>query len=255
MFMSTIIRRIAVSLATLAGAAATVLAPLPAAQAATTPCLDQLSGHAANTPALVVYPAQPAQIRLTTSRYSGDVCKGLGVSMAISRTDLTGYKNQLANDNRWTGTGQYFGSRFVLSPNQPGTWMLRQLCVTDHTRPAGCRSFTAANSPTKVTIKRESFLTGTPHGTAITHSYVTARLQAWSTVGTMANLGNQFVQLQVRKPGSTTYTTIATRRMNTIGTLGFAVNWSPYHRYDVRLQYISPYQTIASDWHYLGRIA
>jgi len=40
-----------------------------------------------------------------------------------------------------------------------------------------------------------------------------------------------------------------------IGTLGFAVNWSPYHRYDVRLQYISPYQTIASDWHYLGRIA
>jgi hypothetical protein len=33
------------------------------------------------------------------------------------------------------------------------------------------------------------------------------------------------------------------------------VSWQGFSGYDVRLAYYWPYQTIASDWHYLGRLA
>jgi hypothetical protein len=87
--------------------------------------------------------------------------------------------------------------------------MTRQIAVKDHsTGKVAVRQFTAANSPTEIVIKRGSFLTGTPHGRAITHTYVSTRLQAWSSVGTMANLQNQLVQIQVSKPGANRYFTL-----------------------------------------------
>ncbi len=233
---------------------ATALAQ-PGTASAANACLDQLSGPAAATDRLIVYPAEPAHVELTTSLFTGDVCRNYAVSLGISRTDTTGYLSANANGRYWGGGPKMFSARFVLPPNQPGTWMTRQIAARGLDGVVHVRQFTAATSPTKIEYKRESFLTGTPHGSAITHTYLSTHLQAWSTVGTMANLGSQEVLLQVSRPGANAYTTILRGRGDRYGIWRTFVSWQGYSDYDVRLAYYSPYQTIASDWHYLGRIA
>ncbi|MFC0624498.1 hypothetical protein [Kribbella deserti] len=259
--MNTMLRRVAVSLAATAVATTVALAGAAGASAGSTAgdaqsCLNSLTGRGTATPASIVYPAQPAQVTLSTSQYAGDLCKGLSVSIGISRTDLTGFKAANAGDSRWITPGkQRFSAQFVLPPNQPGTWMTRQIAVKDLAGRTAVKTFTATDSPTKVTIKRESFLTGKPTGSAITHPYVTARLTAWSSVGTMAHLVGQNVLVQVRAPGSSTYVTIAQRRTGDSGYMGISVPVGNYPKHDLRLVFISPFQTIASDYTYLGRIA
>jgi hypothetical protein len=256
--MITILRRLSVSLTSLAAAGTAVVAGAPGAAAAgdAQTCLNQLLGRAAATPSSLIYPAQPAQIDMSTSRYAGDICKGLSVSIGISRPDLSGFKAANAGDERWYSGQHYFHTRFVLQPNQPGTWMTRQIAVKDHSGKLAVRTFTSVDSPTKVTIRRESFLTGTPTGSAITHEYVVARLKAWSSVGTLANLGNQNILVQVRAPGATTYKTIAQRRTDpTYGYMGISLPLRSYPMHDLRIVFLSPFQTIASDFTYLGKIA
>jgi hypothetical protein len=239
----------------LTGAVAVAPPATASGAAAAQACIDQLSGPAAGTDRLIVYPAEKAEVRLTTSLFTGDTCRSYAVSLGLSRTDLSGYLSANASGLYWGGGPKMFSARFVLPPNQPGTWMTRQIAVKGLDGVVHVRQFTAATSPTKIAYKRESFLTGTPHGSAITHTYLSTRLQAWSTVGTMANLGNQEVLLQVSRPGANAYTTILRGRGDRFGIWRTFVSWKGYSGYDVRLAYYSPYQTIASDWHYLGRIA
>lgn len=250
--MRTTLRRGALALVTLAAGA---VLTAPAAHADADSCLAQLAGPAANTDRLIIYPSEQAHVRLTTSAYTDKTCYEYGVAIGISRTDLSGFKYASAGDNRWSHTGNYFYANFVLPPNQPGTWMTRQIAVKDHAGKVAVRQFTAATSPTKIDIKRESYLTGTPHGSAITHNYLVVKLQAWSSVGTMANLQNQLVKLQVSPPGANAYTTVYEGRTDTIGSWRRFVDWQGHSGQDVRLAYYSPYQSIASDWHYLGRSA
>jgi hypothetical protein len=253
--MNSTLRHAGVALASLAAVVAGTVLTAPPAHADAGTCLAQLVGPAANTDRLIIYPAEQAKVRLTTSAYTEKTCYEYSVALGISRTDLSGFLYANAHDNRWYHTGNYFFADFVLPPNQPGTWMTRQIAVKDRTGKVAIRQFTAADSPTKVVIKRESFLTGTPHGTAITHTYITSHLQAWSSVGTMANLPNQLVQLQVSRPGANHYVTIYQGRTDRYGWWRRFVSWTGFSGYDVRLAYYSPYQTIASDWHYLGRVA
>lgn len=253
------LRRLAISLAATAVATTAAIAGASSASAAgdAQSCLNALTGPGSTTPTSITYPAQPAQLKLITSSYAGDLCKHLSVSIGISRTDLTGFKAANANDTRWyDATQQRFTAGFVLPPNQPGTWMTRQIAVKDLAGRTAVKTFTATDSPAKVTIKRESFLTDTPTGSAITHEYVTARLKAWSSVGTLANLGNQNILVQVKAPGTTTYKTIAQRKTDPqSGYMGISVNLSNYPKHDLRLAFVSPFQTIASDFTYLGKIA
>ena len=251
--MNRIIRRAVATAATIAAAGGAALTTAGPAQADASSCLAQLSGHAAATPGRLVYPAQPASIRLTTSAYTAKTCYQYSVSIGLSRTDLSGFQNAVANDNRWSGTGNYFFHTFTIPPNQPGTWMVRQIAVKDTTGNVSIAQFTAASSPTKISVYRESFLTGQVVGSA-PYTRISAKLQAWSSVGTLANLQNQKVLLQVSKPGANLYDTVAEGTTNHLGQWQGPVSLAGYAGLDHRLAYYSPYQTIASDFRYLGRI-
>ena len=122
-------------------------------------------------------------INISTSRYTGGVCDWNNVTIGISHPDLGWYRQQQA----YRKDGSYFSARIAVPPNVPGTWITRQIAVKDGTGKVVVRQFTAATTPTKVVIKRESI-----------------------------------------------------RGMS---------------KYDVRLAFCSPYQSIANDWYYVGRIA
>ena len=251
--MNRVIRRTVAAAATVAAAGTALVTAAPAAHADATSCLAQLSLHAVATPGQLVHPAQPARIRLTTSAYTNKTCYQHGVSLGLSRTDLTGFQYAVANDNRWTGTGNYFFHTFTIPPNQPGTWMVRQIAVKDSTGKVAIKQFTSADSPTRVSVKRESFLTGKLVGSA-PYLSISGKLQAWSSVGTLANLQNQRVLLQVSKPGSNQYFTVDQGTTNRYGQWQQRVTLTSYPGFDARLAYYTPYQTIASDFHYLGRV-
>ena len=251
--MNRIIRRLVATTAAIAAAGGAALTTVVPAQADAASCLAQLSGHAAATPGRLVYPAQPASIRLTTSAYTDKACYQYSVAIGLSRTDLSGFRAAAANDNRWSGSGNYFFHTFTIPPNEPGTWMLRQIAVKDTAGNTSIAQFTAATSPTKIGVYRESFLTGRVVGTAPLTN-ISAKLQAWSSVGTLANLQNQKVLLQVSKPGANLYDTVDQGTTNRFGQWQGPVLLTIWAGYDHRLAYYSPYQTIASDFHYLGRI-
>lgn len=249
-------RRIVMAVAAAGTATAGTIALAPAAQAASVAetCLNQLAGRAAATSPTLIYPAQKAEINLSTSEHTSRECRGITVSLGLSRTDLTGFQNKGAS---WSwGTGRaYYSARFLLAPNQPGTWMTRQIYVRDHAGKTAVRTFTAATTPTKVTVYRESYLEARSTLKPIHDGKlrVAGRLQAHSSVGTRANLANQTVLVQVRRVNESAYTTIAKHNTGQYGNFYDASVSSALHRGKLlRVVFISKIQTIASDYTYVG---
>lgn len=251
------IRRTAALGAALVGAVAGGAIAATPAQAATIAetCLNQLAGPGVATDRQVVYPAEPAQIQLSTSAHTSRECRGITVSIGLSRTDLTGYQNKNANYS-W-GTGQYYYAKYLLSPNQPGSWMTRQIYVRDHQGKTAVRTFTAANSPTKVTVYRESFLDARSTLVPIHDGKlrIAGRLQAHSSVGTRANLANQKILIQLRRPTETAYTTVLTTTTGQYGNFSEARLWGAANKgKHLRVVFVTPFQTIASDYTWIGVI-
>lgn len=218
-------------------------------------CLNQLAGPGVATDRQVVYPAEPAEIRLSTSAHTSRECRGITVSIGISRTDLSGYQNKNASYS-W-GTGQYYFARFLLAPNQPGDWMTRQIYVRDHQGNTAVRTFTAATSPTKVTVDRESFLTARSTLVPLQDGKIriAGRLQAHSSAGTRANLAYQKVLVQVRRPTESSYTTALTVTTGQYGTFyDYRLPGAANKGKHLRVVFVSPFQTIASDAAYIGVI-
>jgi hypothetical protein len=251
------VRRTAVLGVALAGAMAGGGLAATQAHAATIAetCLNQLSGPGVATDRQVVYPAEPAQIQLSTSSHTSRECRGITVSIGMSRTDLSGYQNKNASYS-W-GTGQHYHAKYLLQPNQPGSWMTRQIYVRDHQGNTAVRTFTAANSPTKVTVYRESFLEARSNLTPLQDGKirVAGKLQAHSSAGTRANLANQKVLIQVKRPADSSYTTALTVTTGQYGSfydyrLDGASNKGKY----LRVVFVSPFQTIASDYTWVGVI-
>lgn len=255
--MRTSVRRTFALAAALGGTLAGTAVAATSAQAATIAqtCLNQLAGPGVATDRQIVYPAEPAQIQLSTSAHTSRECRGITVSIGLSRTDLTGYQNKSAHYS-W-GTGRYYYAKYLLAPNQPGNWMTRQIYVRDHQGNTAVRTFTAANSPTRVTVYRESFLDARSTLVPIHDGKlrIAGRLQVHSSVGTRANLANQKILIQLRRPTETAYTTVLTTTTGQYGNFSEARLWGAANRgKHLRVAFVSPFQTIASDYTYIGVI-
>jgi hypothetical protein len=103
--MKTIFRRGAAALGAVATAATGAVVAAPAAYADAEACIAQLVGPAANTDRLIVYPAEQARIRLTTSAYTNKTCyeHGVAIGSAVRMPGPGGRRRVLGRRPRGRG--------------------------------------------------------------------------------------------------------------------------------------------------------
>lgn len=132
---------------------------------------------------------------------------------------------------------------------------------------AGLAAATAATATPDMTSSqssstaapRPSYLTASPTGKLTLNVYgrlaLKGTLKAKTTTGSIVPLKNQAVTLQSRRPGETTYRSVVSTLTNAQGGYGddFALG-SQHVGSDIRVIFRSPYQTIASDFTYVGKI-
>lgn len=151
-------------------------------------------------------------------------------------------------------------------PNTMKLTIRRALVTTIALAIAAGTGATAATAATKTNTtvtqaaqQQASYLTATPTGKLLLNQYgrllVDGTLKARSTTGVLVPLKGQKVYVQARLNGSTTYKNVylagthANGSYETESLLG-----KGYLGADIRVAYISPYQSIASDFTYVGKI-
>jgi 2-keto-3-deoxy-6-phosphogluconate aldolase len=250
------VRRGLAAVAAVAAVGAGTVATTPAAEAAATDCLNKIAGPAIDPQTHVVM-SPLGTVFAGTYIYSGSVCSNVNVSIGISRTDTTGFRNQSAGRVKYEDNAYMFSNAFAMGPGDAGQWMVRQIAVKDSAGRLAVRTFPASSVTTKYTLQRASILTPARTGTLPAgQTALSGRLQAYTSTGGVAPLAaGQQVLIQVRPRGAAAYKTIATALTSTSGFYSRAVSLGGYRGADVRVAYLTPYQTIASDFAYVGRVA
>jgi hypothetical protein len=255
--MRTTVRRLAVGLGSTALATAGIVVTMPTASADANSCIRQLSRGAVGAPSTVVI-TNKGSLPVSTASYNPPLCSGMTVSIGISRVNGFDFRNRGTSQAHWERGSYYFYTRFALGADDAGTWITRQLAVRDRSGRLAVRTFTSSTTPHRVTVKRASVLTGTPTGVlrpnAAGKVAIRGSLKAWHSTGRLINLQNQKVLVQTKLPGNHPYRSIATLKTGRTGTFGAYVGLGSQRGKDVRLLYVSPFQVIASDGYFLGRV-
>ncbi|MFC0628071.1 hypothetical protein [Kribbella deserti] len=132
---------------------------------------------------------------------------------------------------------------------------------------AGLAADTAANatvdmSSTQATVsvaQRPSYLTASPTGKLTLNVYgllaLKGTLKAKTLTGSIVPLKHQTVRVQARRAGETAYRDVVLTGTNALGVYGDDFALGSHHiGADIRVAFRSPYQTIASDFTYVGKI-
>lgn len=244
--------------AVIAGCAAMV-APvaLIATPAAATPsqCLDQLAknvffGLGQSGPEPVVL-SPTRRVTHVHAVNTSAACAGASVSIGISRPDGTDFRN--VNAVAGHPSASWFGATHAMRWTDTGLWAIRQLAVKKDGRLA-VRGFRADAAPDYAHVRRASILTGQVTRSTDTTITVYGYLKAYSTSGTVAVLapGRQ-VQIQVRPHGTyQPYATIAVARTAQPGYWLGTGRLTAGRKYDLRVSWLTPYQTIASSFRWVA---
>jgi hypothetical protein len=258
--MKTSIRRLVASTAAVAAAGAIAAgAAAPAQAAGAADCLDRLSRGGIEMPTNVTLTPN-ARVPLTTSTILSATCSSVtAVSIAISRTDITDLRNAMATRDRWEADAYFYYRNAPMGPKDIGTWMIRQITVKDRSGLVLARSFTTQRSPNHFTVRRGTVISSRQHGTLARTSSgwikLSGDLKAYNSLGGLSPLAaGQRILVQARRPGSAQYVTVRNLGTASSGWFSGNVPLAGYNGADVRFAYITPYQTIASSFTYVGRV-
>lgn len=213
---------------------------------------------AQNGPQGVTFP--PFHVPMSAFFHVRDVpaCDGITASIAISRRDGSGVHNQVARISRANGLVSAF-TDFQPWWADAGTWAIRQIAVKKNGVTA-VRGFNPATSPT-IQARRASVIEGRPlggysrdlvtdhNGNLTIHGY----LKAWGSDGRIHPLAaGQRVLIQTREHGTAKpYLTLASTTASASGYYRKTVHFR-YRPLDLRVTYLTPYETIASDFYWVG---
>ncbi|WP_328989686.1 hypothetical protein OG394_25945 [Kribbella sp. NBC_01245] len=133
------------------------------------------------------------------------------------------------------------------------------LAIAASTGATAANATTDTNTTTTQATQQASYLTATPTGKLLLNQYgrllVDGTLKVRSTTGVLAPLKGQRVYVQARLSGSTTYKNVYATDTHTNGSYETeALLGKGYVGADIRVAYLSPYQSIASDFTYVGKI-
>jgi hypothetical protein len=186
-------------------------------------------------------------------------CDGITASIAISRRDGSDVRNQVARISRVNGLITAFN---YVQPwwKDAGTWAIRQIAVKKNGVTV-VRGFDPATSPT-IQVRRASIIHGRPLGgytrdlVTDQHGYLTIQgyLSAWGSDGKKHPLAaGQRVLIQVRERGTTKpYQTLAIATTSASGYYRKTAYFDYGRPQDLRVAYLTPYQTIASHFSWVG---
>jgi hypothetical protein len=183
-------------------------------------------------------------------------CAGITASVGISRRDGSGFRNQVASISRARGLLTAYARVPARWPDA-GPWVIRQVAVAKNGTLA-VRGFNPATSA-GIQVRRASVLTGRavagwtidPRTLRLPlHGY----LKAWTGTGRQVALpAGQRVLIQVREHGTNQpYWTAGTGTTSASGYWRGTARLGDGPPQDVRVVYRTPYQTIASDYTWLG---
>lgn len=230
--------------------APTALAAADRQQATPARCLALLNAgfDAGST---IVAPRTP--LIAETTPLVNRACYSMRVSIAISKTDHSGVRTQLARRSSYEQNAYLF--RTVFS-SLPGTWMVRQIAVGNASGQVAIKKYDTTPAPVRAIS--ESQLTGRPTGVipldpgrgVFVHGY----LKAYSRFGTWTTLAaGQNVVMQARPHGSTGgYTNVDVTKTSASGYWRAFWEAPAAQTWDIRVAYITAYQSVASDWTWLG---
>ncbi|GAB2613148.1 hypothetical protein [Kribbella endophytica] len=254
----TIAARLVVTLATAAAAlGGTVALAQPASASTANTCLQQLipknswgyDETLTNRGQLTFYPQWPQ---------SEAGCKGMSVSLGISRLDTTGFRNQNAPRIESATRLDHFSSTFKFTSSGQGAWMIRQIAVKDTTGKLAVKTFTSATTPRVLNLRFQSVINAGPKGKLVPSGgriLVAGNLKAWHPTGRTVNVQKQQVLVQVRKPGASDYVTKVTMTSNQLGNFAAYLSTAGLKGSAVRVAYYSKLPSVANQWQYLGVVA
>jgi hypothetical protein len=263
--MNRLPRRLAGIAATAAIAAGGLVATAAPAHASTAQdCLNTLqrATFAYAGPEGVVIPLAPSGEPVTPFFHVLDDsrCAGIVASIGISKRDGSGFRNRLASLSRVEGLVTAYWS-YKPTWKDAGTWVIRQIAVKKGDTLAA-RAFDPATAAS-IQVRRASVLTGysasDPLGKQLQinkggYLAVQGFLKAYGSDGRLHTLAaGQRIQIQVRPHGTTapyrTARVTTTSKFGYYGTLALVGRSGPL---DVRVVYRTPYQTVASDFTFVG---
>jgi hypothetical protein len=187
-------------------------------------------------------------------------CSDIITSIGISRRDGSDFRNHLASITRYNGLVTAYW-RYPTGWKDAGTWVIRQIAVKKGDTLA-VRGFDPATAAS-IQVRRASVLTGysasDPRGVDLQINrggYLALQgfLKAWGSDGRLHTLAaGQRILIQVREHGTTApYRTVriaTTSKFGYYSSLAYVGRGRPQ---DVRVVYLTPYQTIASDFTFVG---
>jgi hypothetical protein len=261
--MNRLSRRLAGIAGTAAIAAGGLVATAAPAHASTAQdCLNTLqrARFAVAGPEGVVIPPLGTPMTAFFHVLDDSRCAGIIASIGISRRDGSGFQNHLASTTRYNGLVTAYWS-FKPGWKDAGTWVIRQIAVKKGNTLAA-RAFDPATAAS-IQVRRASVLTGysasDPRGKELQinkggYLAVQGFLKAYGSDGRLHTLAaGQRIQIQVRPHGTTvpyrTARVTTTSKFGYYGTLALVGRSGPL---DVRVVYRTPYQTVASDFTFVG---
>lgn len=183
-------------------------------------------------------------------------CAGITASVAISRPDGSQVRNVNAKLSRVNGLVTAY-AYIPVGWRDAGTWSIRQIAVKRNGITA-VRGFNPATSA-RQQVRRASVLTGRAT-TGLVVDWRTLRLRvngtlkAYGTDGRLHPLAaGRKVVVQIRQHGTTRpYWTAGTGVTSASGAWSAIARLGDGPPQDVRVAFLTPYQTIASDFTYIG---